>query len=695
MKKSLVSCALFAVTLLQAQEKSLTNTTKSSYAKLRSVDMNAVQWTTGFWAERFQVCRDVMVPNMWAIYNDDKISHAFKNFKIAAGLDTGSHKGPSFHDGDYYKTLEAVASMYAVTKDKRLDQEMDMAIDVIGKGQRDDGYIYTKSVIDQKKTGAKKQFESRLSFEAYNIGHLMTAAAVHYRATGKRNLLDIAIKASDYLYRFYDTASAETARNAICPSHYMGLIEMYRTTGDVRYRDLAKKLVDVRGISVGSDDNSDRYPFREMKEVQGHAVRANYLFAGVADLYAETGDPTLMTTLNRMWDDVVNYKMYITGGCGALHDGVSNDGTSFNPNDVEKLHQAYGRKYQLPNLTAHNETCANIGNVLWNWRMLQLTGEAKYADVLELSLYNSVLSGISLDGKKFFYTNPLAYSAELPFKQRWTKESYNSLNGAAVLEQVGPFPQGMQWSRDRLPYIGLSNCCPPNVVRTIAEVNNYLYSLSDDGLWFNLYGSNVLNTKWKNNTINIRQETAYPWNGDIKLTVVQAPKNLSLFLRIPSWAAGAKILINGKPSGIAASAGSYVRVKRAWKTGDVVRLQLPMETKLMEANPLVEETRAQVAVKRGPIVYCLEAADLPASVKPFTVGLSLGTKFTAQPIKIGGASVMSLTGTATVLNDESWNNQLYREAKKKTKTVPVRLIPYFAWANRSGGDMTVWLPVSK
>ena len=364
MKKIFVSLLLLTSTLLQAQEKSLVNTAKSPYAKLRSVDMNAVQWTTGFWSDRFQVCRDSMVPNMWRIYNDDKISHAFKNFKIAAGLDTGSHKGPSFHDGDYYKTLEAVASLYALTKDRRLDAEMDNAIEVIGKGQRDDGYIYTKSVIDQKATGAKKQFESRLSFEAYNIGHLMTAAAVHHRATGKRNLLDIAVKASDYLYRFYDTASAATARNAICPSHYMGLIEMYRTTGDERYKNLAKKLIDIRGVSTGSDDNSDRYPFRDMKEVQGHAVRANYLFAGAADLYAENGDQSLLTTLNHMWDDVVNHKMYITGGCGALHDGVSNDGTSFNPNDVEKLHQAYGRKYQLPNLTAHNETCANIGNVL-------------------------------------------------------------------------------------------------------------------------------------------------------------------------------------------------------------------------------------------------------------------------------------------------------------------------------------------
>jgi DUF1680 family protein len=671
MKKIFVSfCALLASTVIHAQEKSLTNTTKSSYAKLHSVDMNAVQWTNGFWAERFQVCRDSMVPNMWSIYNDDKISHAFANFKIAAGLDTGNHKGPSFHDGDYYKTLEAVASMYAITKDKKLDEAMDKAIDVIGKGQREDGYIYTKSVIEQKKTGSKKQFESRLSFEAYNIGHLMTAAAVHYRVTGKRNLLDIAIKASDYLYRFYDTASAETARNAICPSHYMGLIEMYRTTGNEKYKQLAKKLIDIRGLSIGSDDNSDRYPFRDMKEVQGHAVRANYLFAGAADLYAETGDPTLLTTLNRMWDDVVYHKMYITGGCGALYDGVSNDGTSYKPDNVEKLHQAYGRKYQLPNLTAHNETCANIGNVLWNWRMLQLTGDAKYADVLELSLYNSVLSGISLNGKKFLYTNPLAYSDEMPFQQRWSK--------------------------DRVPYISLSNCCPPNVVRTIAEVNNYMYSLAADGLYVNLYGGNSLSTKWNDGSIiRIAQQTAYPWNGNIKFTLNEVPQNLSLFLRIPSWANGAKILVNGKLYRDDAKANTYAEVKTAWKKSDMVELILPMEAKLMEANPLVEETRGQVAVKRGPIVYCLESTDIPAKENVFDIGVPANIKLTPKEIKIDGATITTLTGTAKLVNDGSWQNTLYKEVKPATTTIPIRLVPYFAWGNRGHAEMSVWLPVSK
>ena len=655
---------------LTAQDKSMTNTSKSSYAKLRSVDMGDVQWTKGFWAERFQVCKDSMVPNMWRIYNDANISHAFKNFEIAAGLDTGKHKGPSFHDGDYYKMLEALASVYAVTKDKNLDEAMDKVIEVIGKAQREDGYIYTKSTIDRRNSGITKQFDNRLSFEAYNIGHLMTTGCIHYRATGKTNLLDIARKAADFLYRFYDTASAETARNAICPSHYMGLIELYRTTGDKKYESLTKKLIDIRGVAVGSDDNSDRYPIREMQEVQGHAVRANYLFAGVADLYAENGDQTLMTSLNRMWDDVINHKMYVTGGCGSLYDGVSNDGTSYDPNDVEKLHQAYGRKYQLPNFTAHNETCANIGNVLWNWRMLQLTGEARYADIVELAFYNSVLSGISLDGKKFLYTNPLAYADELPFHQRWSK--------------------------DRVPYISLSNCCPPNVIRTIAEVSNYMYSISDEGLWLNLYGGNIISTKLNDgSTIRLTEETNYPWDGNINLRFDEAPqKEFAVFLRIPGWCNSARILINGKPYQKKIESGKYTQVKRRWLKGDMVQLILDMPVALIEANPLVEETRNQVAVKRGPIVYCIESVDLPKGNAIFDLNISTSVAFKRIPTRIANTTVTSLETTARKNSNTEWKDQLYKEVSKKpSEEIKIKLVPYYAWGNRGHSEMSVWLPV--
>jgi DUF1680 family protein len=667
-------CLIFAVSHANAQQKALVNTDKSKYAKLSSVDMGSVAWTNGFWADRFKVCRDTMIPNLWRIYTDPKISHAYRNFEIAAGLDTGSHQGPPFHDGDFYKLFEAVASMYASTHDPKLDALMDKTILVIAKAQRADGYIHTPTIIEERKnSGKEKAFNDRLNFETYNLGHLMTAACVHYRTTGKTSMLKLAIKATDYLYNFYKTASPELARNAICPSHYMGVVEMYRTTHDPKYLELAKNLINIRGLMEnGTDDNQDRIPFRQQTQAMGHAVRANYLFAGAADVYAETGDTTLIHTLNLMWNDVVNRKMYITGGCGSLYDGVSPDGTSYNPNDVQKVHQAYGRDYQLPNFTAHNETCANIGNVLWNWRMLQVTGDAKYADVMELALYNSVLSGISLSGKNFLYTNPLSYSDELPFSQRWSK--------------------------DRVGYIKLSNCCPPNVVRTIAEVSDYAYSMSDKGLWFNLYGGNILSAKLKDGTpIKLTQITNYPWDGKISISIDQAPgKATSMFFRIPGWSKDAVITINGTAINQLLSPGNYAEISRNWKAGDKIELNLPMPVTMMEANPLVEETRNQVAVKRGPVVYCLESADLVKGQKVFNIALSSKNELKPEMIKIDNSNIMSLTGKADERDEANWKNKLYKEiSSPKQNAVDIRLIPYYAWGNRGHVDMETWIPLDR
>jgi uncharacterized protein len=653
-----------------AAQNGLVNTDNSKYAKLSSVDMYDVKWTKGFWAERFAVCRDSMVPHLWETYTSKDFCFAFQNFRVAAGLDTGRFRGPSFHDGDFYKTLEAAASMYAVTKDKKLDDMMDSAIYVIGKAQKPDGYIYTKSIIEQRKNGKGEMFDDKLSFEAYNFGHLMTAACVHYRATGKTSLLNIAKKAADFLIHFYNNASPEQARNAICPSHYMGITEMYRTTSEKKYIDLAKKLIDIRGMSEGSDDNSDRLPFRQMTEVNGHAVRANYLFAGVADVYAETGDTTLLTTLDRMWNNVVNEKMYVTGGCGALYDGLSLEGISYKPDSIQKIQQAYGKSYQLPNMTAHNETCANIGNVLWNWRMLQLTGNAKYADVMELSLYNSVLSGISLDGTKFFYTNPLAAAADYPYDLRW--------------------------SGGRSKYISKSNCCPPNVIRTIAEVQNYMYSVGDKGLYVNLYGGNALSTKLKDGTsISFDQVTNYPWDENITITMKEATtKPVNIFLRIPDWCKSYRLIMNGKTPKVMDRENGYVIAGNTWKAGDKIELQLSMPATLIESNPLVEETRNQVTVKRGPIVYCLESADLPQQ-SVFNIAIPSNIKLQPVSMQIDKGNVMALTGEAKLLQSNSWKNTLYKEINTTSQPIKIKLIPYYAWANRGQTDMTVWMPLMR
>ncbi|MDX1938757.1 MAG: glycoside hydrolase family 127 protein [Flavihumibacter sp.] len=665
MKKTILITVMLLSQKMMAQT-GLVNTQASPHAKLTSVGMSDVQWTKGFWAERFAVCRDAMVPQLWNIYTSDTICYSFKNFKVAAGIDTGRFRGPSFHDGDFYKTLEAVAAMYAATKDKKLDAMMDDAIAVIAKAQKADGCIYTKNIIEQKKNGQEKMFDDKLSFEAYNFGHLMTAACVHYRATGKNTLLDIAKKAADFLIGFYNTASPEQARNAICPSHYMGLIELYRTTGEKKYLALVNKLIDIRGTVEGTDDNSDRQPFRDMNKIVGHAVRANYLMAGVADVYAETGDKTLLTTLNKLWDNVINTKMYVTGGCGALYDGVSVDGTSYKPDTVQKVHQSYGRDFQLPNFSAHNETCANIGNVLFNWRMFLLTGENKYMDVVELALYNSVLSGISMDGTKFFYTNPLAAAANYPYHLRW--------------------------EGGRIPYISKSNCCPPNTVRTIAEVNNYMYSIGEKGLYINMYGGNTLNTELHDGTkLKLEQTTNYPWDGKITVTIKEATSNpVNIFLRIPGWCKSFQLKINGKVPFVTDRDGGFVIAGGNWNAGDKIELTLDMPATLLESNPLVEETKNQVTVKRGPVVYCMESADLP-NQSVFDVAIPAAIKLQPVAMKIAEGKIVALTGQAKLLQSGSWKNTLYKEVNTNYKTVNIKLIPYYAWANRGKTDMTVWM----
>jgi DUF1680 family protein len=607
---------------------------------------------------------------MWRLFNNPAIAHSFCNFEIAAGIKKGEHKGPPFHDGDFYKWLEGAAMVYAQTKDPKLDKLMDTIISVIAKAQRGDGYINTPVIIEERNSGKKTEFQDRLNFETYNLGHLMTAACVHFRVTGKRSLLDVAIKATDYLYNFYKQSSPELARNAICPSHYMGVIEMYRTTREPKYLELAKNLIDIRGmVENGTDDNQDRVPFRQQTKAMGHAVRANYLYAGVVDVYSETGDTSLLRCLNLIWDDMVHRKMYITGACGALYDGTSPDGTSYQPKDIQKVHQAYGRDYQLPNHTAHNESCANIGNVLWNWRMLQITGDAKYADIMEQALYNSVLAAVDLSGTKYFYTNPLAVSKDLPFTLRWSK--------------------------DREEYISFCNCCPPNTVRTIAEVSNYAYSISENGLYCNLYGSNSLNTLLKDGTfLKLTQETNYPWDGKIRLALDQSPKNeFSIFLRIPAWCSDPTITINGKTILAKQSIGKYYEINRKWTKGDIIELYLPMETRLMESNPLVEETRNQVAVMRGPVVYCIESPDAPENTSIFDLGIQINQEFKPEKTSIKGQEITVLEGNCININNHKWENTLYRPVNFKGNTIPVKLIPYFAWNNRGKSEMTVWVPL--
>lgn len=691
MKKVLIfsTAALLAVsTTAMAQKNGITDTGKSKFAVVSSTPVSAVKWTDGFWGERFGVFSGTSVQSMWETWKSDK-GHGWNNFLIAAGEKKGKRHGPPFHDGDMYKWLEALTAVYAVNKDPEVGKIMDRFIELIQKSQRADGYLHTPVIIAEmnKQATAKEEakenatigtkvgtgkdgaFGNRLNFETYNLGHLITAGIMHKRATGKTTLFNCAVKAADFLYDFYKRASDELARNAICPSHYMAIAEMYRETGNPKYLELSEKLIDIRGkVENGTDDNQDRVPFRQQYKAMGHSVRANYLYAGVADLYLESGEEQLKKNLDSIWEDIVTRKMYITGACGALYDGTSPDGTDYTPDNVQKVHQSYGRPYQLPHSTAHNETCANIGNLFFNWRMFTATGEAKYTDIVENCLYNSILSGISLDGKKYFYTNPLRISKDLPYTLRWPKE--------------------------RTEYISCF-CCPPNTLRTLCEAQDYAYSIEKGGVYVNLYGGNTLNTNIEGvGEITLTQKTDYPWDGAVNISVdkLKGKKQFEIKLRVPDWCTeGAKITVNGEEQNIEAKAGTYATVNRTWKKGDVVSINMPMRTRIVEANPLVEESRGQVAVQRGPIVYCLESNDL-GGLSIDDIAIPLDVKFTPVDMTIDGSRIKALEGEVINRSEASWKGQLYREATAKKQMVKVRLIPYYAWGNRGKSEMTVWMP---
>ena len=695
MKKTsiiLLATALLAVPpSAKAQTGGLTATSNSQHAVMTSTPIDATRWTGGFWGERFRVFSHTSVQSMWETWQS-KEGKGFNNFLIASGEMRGEHHGPPFHDGDMYKWLEAVASVYAITRDAELDKIMDRFIGCVVKAQRADGYIHTPVIIAElnKAMGAKEEaakgdntvvgtavgtkddgaFGNRLNFETYNLGHLITAGIIHKRATGKTTLFGAAVKAGDFLYNFCMRAPEELAGNAICPSHYMAIAELYRETGDKKYLELQKKFIDIRGmVENGTDDNQDRIPFREQYNAMGHSVRANYLYAGVADLYLEDGEEQLMRNLKSIWNDIVTRKMYITGGCGALYDGTSPDGTDYKPDNIQKVHQSYGRPYQLPHSTAHNETCANIGNMLFNWRMLMATGDGKYADIMENCFYNSILSGISLDGEKYFYTNPLRMSDELPYTLRWPKE--------------------------RKKYISCF-CCPPNTLRTLCETQDYAYSTSGNTIWVNLYGSNTMSTRLDGiGDITITQTSDYPWDGRVTLRIdkLKGKKELSMKLRIPSWCGKYDIEV---PDGFATTpADGYLTVSGTWRKGTEITLDMnaSMDARIVEANPLVEESRGQVAVMRGPIVYCAESQDL-GGTDIDNITIPVDAKFTPVETTIAGSRIMALQGEVVVRDETSWEGVLYRDVAKSKQTKTIRLIPYYAWGNRGKSEMTVWMPAA-
>ncbi|MES2921808.1 MAG: beta-L-arabinofuranosidase domain-containing protein [Verrucomicrobiota bacterium] len=633
--------------------------------------LQETKWTSGFWAERYDACRTKMVPALWTLIDGTKETHFLENFRIAAGLAEGRCRGAAWNDGETYKWLEAACSLLITQPDPTLRAHVDEAVYLIAKAQRPDGYIYTKVIIGARAGDpAAKPFSDRFAFEMYCMGHLMTASCRHHQATGDDKLLTVAKKAADFLIEHFKNPTPEQAKNSVCPSHYMGFLDLYRETGDVRYRDASQHFIDMRKlVTDGGDDNQDRIPFTEQTKICGHAVRANYLCAGAADLYLETGDKTLMTTLASMWKDLVTKKIYITGGCGALYDGASPDGSS-DQKTITRTHQAYGRDYQLPNLTAHSETCANIGSVLWNWRMFEATGEARYMDLMEHTLINSVLTGVSLNGTEWSYVNPLRI--------------------------LDPMPLELRWDRARKHYIS-SFCCPPNVVRTLAQLQTMAYSKSPDTIWVNLYGGSEYTTEINGVKVKLTQETEYPWDGKVRLKVEpENPVTFTLKLRVPGWASSSSFTANngsGKSTGPQPAApDTYISQRWEWQASASVELNLPMPAQFIESHPAVEENRNQLAVQRGPVVYCLESPDM-AGAKMNDVFISpsatLTPKFDAS--LLDGVAVVETEIHVRPQGD--WDDKLTRPLQQTDeRKIPARLIPLFAWGNRGKSEMSVWLP---
>jgi hypothetical protein len=481
-KHLLLFFCLLPVSVVSAQEHGVINNANSPHVQLRSIDIGDCRWTDGFWGDTWKRCEEVMVRYMGTILKGD-IGHAYNNFKIAAGLKKGTHQGFRWHDGDFYKWMEAAVHLYGVNLDPSILEELDEIIEVIGMAQQEDGYLSTPIIIRDD----IEPFSDRRNHELYNSGHLLTAACIHHRVTGQTNFLDIAIKHADLLYRVFQPQPEGLARFGFNQTQIMGLVELFRTTGDPRYLKLAELFINKRGKTRMTEGPStggvplgdmvqERVPLRRETEAVGHAVLALYFYAGAADVCAETGEQALIDALDRLWDNVVNRKMYVTGAVGQAHYGRSSR--------KDKIEEGFIGEYRMPNLTAYNETCANICNAMFNYRMLGLKGESKYADVMERVLFNSGLSGIGLGGTDYFYSNPL--------RAVHGARDYSKMNTESPV---------------RLPYLNCF-CCPPNLVRTIAKSPSWAYGLTGNGVAVTLYGGNELDTRLLDGSpLKLKQET--------------------------------------------------------------------------------------------------------------------------------------------------------------------------------------------
>ena len=656
----------------------LTDTGKSPYAKVSQFPERDVDWDPGFWRECFDVAAGSTVPHIRSLFEDpDPWFHVVENFRVAAGLHEGRHEGTPFGDGDFYKWFEAAVYVAAKRRDAALEAALEDYASLIAACQQPDGYISTKQIIaDRENAGGESARLGDINdFECYNFGHLFTAACAYKRALGRDSLLKVAEKAAGYLRGMYQGfLDAGVAKTEVCPSHYMGLVELYRTTGKREYLETAGMALAVRDlVPDGSFDNQDATPLRSHKKIMGHCVRSTYLYAGVADVYAETGERELLDMLHRVWDNGFLQKTYINGGNAALYTGNSPYGVFpyKGGGRISYVHQAYGYEYQLPNVTAYNETCGALGTVLWNSRMFAIEPEAKYFDQIERTMLNLALASVSLDGDKYFYENMLRRTKDLDFDLIWP---------VSRTGEISCF------------------CCPPNMARCIAESSEYAYVHSDDALWTGMYGASHVHAALPCGAeFTLRQETGYPWDGAIRFSFedVACDRPFTLKLRIPGWLRRGRLRVNGEERALGrGEAGSYIGVPVGRIAGTVVELELDMTPRLTIAHSKVEEDINQVAVERGPLLYCVESADTGARDLARLM-LPVDAEFTEGRLEIKGRELVTLETEALTFERNAWydGSALYQTLEQpELESVKIRMIPYFAWDNRGMGEMAVWLP---
>ncbi|HEX2629485.1 MAG TPA: beta-L-arabinofuranosidase domain-containing protein [Chitinophagaceae bacterium] len=659
MRKALIYVAVLAANIAVAQNKDYT---------YRSVPFTDVKLHDNFWLPRIQVNHNVTIP---ASFERCEKTGRVRNFEMAAAKSGKFCTTYPFDDTDIYKTIEGASFSLSLFPDKKLELYIDTLITKIKAAQEPDGYLYTARTIDpanpHKWAGPERWMKEReLSHELYNSGHLYEAAAAHYMATGKRNLLDIALQNADLVCSVFGHDKKHVA-----PGHEvieMGLVKLYRITGKKEYLETAKYFIEERGHYTGYDSKNkdpwkngaywqDHIPVVDQKEAIGHAVRAGYLYAAVADVAALTGDEKLLRAIDTIWTNMVSRKLYVQGGAGAVGSG-----------------ERYGDDYELPNSTAYNETCAAIANVYWNQRMFQLHGEAKYIDVLEKILYNGLISGVGLDGKSFFYTNAM-------------QVRHNQSHRDMEISRSGWFE---------------CSCCPTNMTRLLPSMPGYMYAQKDDKVYANLYASSDASLSINGKQVTIVQQNNYPWEGELSFTITPKSSSLpfSLLIRIPGWAQNVaipsslyafqtstakpvSITINGAPVAYTMENG-YAVLNRTWKKSDKVQVSLPMDVRAVTADTKLKDDIGRIALQRGPLMYCAEWKDNNGRVSNLV--LPAGTTFTTayDAALLNGVTVLRTQATAIIT--DSVANRI------TTIQQPFTAIPYYAWANRGAGEMTVWFP---